>query len=147
MKQKKIIRSVLLMFLLVVLASASQAAYPSKPVTIVVPYGPGGAADLAARNLSTYLKPYIGQNLVVVNKAGAAGVVGTTYVARGKKDGYTLLMSRVGSNAAVPAINKKSNYSAPILPTAESMNAGHLPWNSKRSASVADTPCFLQVVR
>lgn len=90
--------------------AAYAADYPSKPVTLVSPYGPGGAADLAARTLSGTAPSYLGNGLLVVNKAGAAGVTGSTFVAKGRKDGYTLLLARVGSQAAVPAINKKIPY-------------------------------------
>lgn len=89
---------------------ADAAPYPKKPITVVSPYGPGGAADLAARTLAATAPQYIGKNLIVVNKAGAAGVVGSTFVAKGRKDGYTLLLARVGCQATVPAINKKIAY-------------------------------------
>lgn len=84
--------------------------YPSKPVTVVVPYGPGGAADLAARTLANEAPEYLGKNLLVVNKTGAGGVVGSNFVVRSRPDGHTLLMSRVGSQATVPAINKTIPY-------------------------------------
>ena len=86
------------------------AAYPVKPVTLVSPYGPGGAADLAARTISATAPAYLGNGILVVNRTGAAGVTGSTSVVKGKKDGYTLLLARVGSQAAVPAINRKIPY-------------------------------------
>lgn len=90
--------------------AAVAADYPSKPVTLVVPYGPGGAADLAARTLSTEAPEYLGENILVVNKTGAGGVVGSTQVAKSRNDGHTLLMARVGSQATVPAINRTIPY-------------------------------------
>ncbi|KIC11720.1 hypothetical protein RA19_06145 [Leisingera sp. ANG-M1] len=95
---------------LVASGGAMAADYPAKPVTLVVPYGPGGAADLAARTLSNEAPEYLGQNILVVNKTGAGGVVGSTQVAKSRKDGYTLLMARVGSQATVPAINRTIPY-------------------------------------
>ena len=92
------------------LSSAAYAAYPTKPVTLVSPYGPGGAADLAARTLSGTAPSYLGNGVLVVNRTGAAGVTGSTSVVKGKADGYTLLLARVGSQAAVPAINRKIPY-------------------------------------
>ena len=86
------------------------AQYPTKPVTLVSPYGPGGAADLAARTVSATAPAYLGQGILVVNRTGAAGVTGSTSVVKGKKDGYTLLLARVGSQAAVPAMNRKIPY-------------------------------------
>ena len=92
------------------LAGAALADYPAKPVTLVSPYGPGGAADLAARTIAGTAPSYLGQAILVVNRTGAAGVTGSTTVAKGKPDGYTLLLARVGSQAAVPAINRKIPY-------------------------------------
>ena len=92
------------------LAAAASAKYPAKPVTLVSPYGPGGAADLAARTLAGTAPAYLGNAVLVVNRTGAAGVTGSTTVAKGRKDGYTVLLARVGSQAAVPAINRKIPY-------------------------------------
>lgn len=91
-------------------ASPAFAEYPDKPVTIVVPYGPGGAADLAARIIGNEAPEYLGGNVLVVNQTGAAGVTGSTMVAKGPKNGYQLLMSRVGSQATVPAMNETIPY-------------------------------------
>ena len=91
-------------------AGAVHATYPTKPVTVVSPYGPGGAADLAARTLSATATGLLGNGILVVNRTGAAGVTGSTYVAKSKPNGYTLLLARVGSQAAVPAINRKIPY-------------------------------------
>lgn len=109
---KTVIRSISAAFALSVgLASAPASAdYPTKPVTLVSPYGPGGAADLAARTISATAPGYLGDGVLVVNRTGAAGVTGSTSVVKGKKDGYTLLLARVGSQAAVPAINRKIPY-------------------------------------
>ena len=92
------------------LSGAALADYPAKPVTLVSPYGPGGAADLAARTIAGTAPAYLGQAVLVVNRTGAAGVTGSTTVAKGRQDGYTLLLARVGSQAAVPAINRKIPY-------------------------------------
>lgn len=92
------------------LVSAVHAEYPTKPVTLVSPYGPGGAADLAARTLSATAPGLLGNGILVVNRTGAAGVTGSTFVAKSRPDGYTLLLARVGSQAAVPAINRKIPY-------------------------------------
>lgn len=91
-------------------AGAAFADYPSKPVTVVVPYGPGGAADLAARIIGNEAPEYLGGTVLVVNQAGAAGVTGSTMVAKGPKDGHQVLMSRVGSQATVPAMNETIPY-------------------------------------
>ena len=94
----------------VVVAAGAYAEYPSKPVTIVVPYGPGGAADLAARIMANEAPEYLGESVLVVNQTGAAGVTGSTMVAKGPRDGHQVLMSRVGSQATVPAMNETIPY-------------------------------------
>lgn len=91
-------------------AALHAADYPSKPVTLVVPYGPGGASDLHARIVAGSAPNYLKQAVLVVNKTGAAGVVGSNVVVRAKKDGYTLLSARVGSQAGVPAMNPNIPY-------------------------------------
>jgi len=91
-------------------AGLAQADYPAKPVTLISPYGPGGAADLAARNLAASAPNYLGAEMIVTNRTGAAGVTGSAYVSKSRPDGYTLLLARVGSQAAVPAINHRIPY-------------------------------------
>ncbi|MXZ79844.1 MAG: tripartite tricarboxylate transporter substrate binding protein [Gammaproteobacteria bacterium] len=102
--------SMLIGVAMTVASGLAAADYPTKPVTLVSPYGPGGAADLAARTLSATAPEYLGNGILVVNRTGAAGVSGSTTVAKGKPDGYTMLLARVGSQAAVPAINRTIPY-------------------------------------
>lgn len=84
--------------------------YPTRPITLVIPYGPGGAADLSARLVAGNAPSTLGQSILPVNKAGAAGVTGSNFVINSKKDGYTLLSARVGSQMGVPAMNKTIPY-------------------------------------
>lgn len=90
--------------------SAQAADYPTRPITIVVPYGPGGASDLSARLIAASSPAFLGQPVMAVNKTGAAGVVGSNFVKNAKPDGYTLLSARVGSQMGVPAMNKTIPY-------------------------------------
>ncbi|KRD55493.1 LacI family transcriptional regulator [Acidovorax sp. Root275] len=69
----------------------AHAAYPDRPITIVVPYAPGGAADAVARVLATRLGAKLGASVIVDNKAGASGTIGASYVAKANADGYTVL--------------------------------------------------------
>ncbi len=84
--------------------------YPDRPITLVAPYGPGGASDLSARMIAGAAPTYLGQPILAVNKTGAAGVVGSNFVKNSKPDGYTLLSARVGSQMGVPAMNKTIPY-------------------------------------
>ena len=86
--------------------------YPDKPVRLVSPYGAGGNADLAARALSAALQgsPVFKQPIVVMNRVGAGGIVGSQFVKDAPKDGYTLLMARVGSQVVAPALDPVTPY-------------------------------------
>jgi len=75
------------------LAASAQEPFPTRPITLVVPFPPGGAADLTARPFAPTLERALKQPVVIVNKAGAAGAVGTQSVAVVKPDGYTLLLT------------------------------------------------------
>jgi tripartite-type tricarboxylate transporter receptor subunit TctC len=79
------------------------AGYPDKPVTLVAPFGAGGAADLAARALASAAQKHLGQPIMVVNRIGAGGVTGSHFVLNSKPDGYTLLLSRIAGQSVYPA--------------------------------------------
>jgi tripartite-type tricarboxylate transporter receptor subunit TctC len=86
------------------------AAYPSRPVRIVVPFLPGGGADLIARLLSPHMQAPLGQPFVVENRAGAAGRIGTGVVAKADPDGHTLLMTTESSLVIAPHIGVAMGY-------------------------------------
>ena len=88
-----------LAFLFGVAAPVSAQEWPTKQVTIVVPFGPGGSADLLARILATHMQAKYNVPFVVENRAGAGGSIGAGYVAKAPPDGYTLLVGTVSSNA------------------------------------------------
>ena len=92
--------------LLSILAAVpAQAAYPEKPITLIVPYSPGGASDQAARSLAAATAAKLGANqIIVVNKDGAGGIIGATEAYKAKPEGYTLLLARVGTHTTVPAL-------------------------------------------
>ena len=96
--------------LLVVAATGAAAQYPSKPIHIVVPSAPGDGSDLTARLISDKLAAALGQPVIVDNKLGAGGVVGTEFAARQPADGYTLIMANAGSHAINAALYSKLSY-------------------------------------
>lgn len=105
--------------------SAAAADYPAKPVTIVVAYGAGGDTDAMARLFGEKLTPRLGQPIIVENRAGASGIIGSNYVARAKPDGYTLLLapSTFAMATHVVKTNSADTYNpardfAPITQTA-----------------------------
>src|SRR5580658_10146753 len=88
----------------------AQDAWPQRAVTLVVPFGAGGSADLTARILSTHLQAKFGATFVIDNRGGAGGSIGAGYVARATPDGYTLLVGTVSSNAINAALYPKLAY-------------------------------------
>lgn len=91
-------------------AGALAQAFPTKPVRIIVPQTPGGASDALARVIGQKLAERWGQPVLVENKPGAGGNVGTDYVAKSPADGYTLLMSYVGTQAINGSVYKSLSY-------------------------------------
>jgi len=86
-----------------------QDAFPSKPLKLVVPFAPGGAGDVLSRLINTKLGSTLGQTVVVENRAGAGGAIGSQFVARSEPDGYTALLH---SNTLVinPLLSKSAGY-------------------------------------
>ena len=95
---------------LAALPHASAQSYPVKPVRIVVPFAPGGGVDVTARILAQKLTERMGQSVIVDNRTGASGIIGTEYVAKSAPDGYTLLVGSQTTQAVVPAMYGKLNY-------------------------------------
>ena len=113
-------KRVSLCFLLIVLMSVSVLAaggaeetsaadYPDKPIQIIVPWGAGGRTDINARMFASVAPKYLGQPVMVVNKAGGGSVIGGEFVAKAKPDGYTLLAITPGTNV-FPVIYGKAPY-------------------------------------
>lgn len=94
---------------LVPLALAAEAAYPARPIQIVVAYPPGGGTDTLTRIVTKELGSRLGQSFLVVNKPGASGAIGATFAARAPADGYTLLMD-TGTIALRPAIDGPGKF-------------------------------------
>jgi tripartite-type tricarboxylate transporter receptor subunit TctC len=106
------------------LVAPAEAAYPDRPITLVVPFAPGGPTDIIARILSIAISHSLGQQVIVDNRGGAAGNIGMGQVARAAPDGYTLLLSSTAI-AVNPALFKSLPYD-PIkdfAPISELVNA------------------------
>ncbi len=118
---KKMILSVIA--LLAIALQAHAQSYPTRPIRIVVPFGPGGFTDVAARILQKELAPAIGQPIVIENKPGAGSTIGTTDVARSAPDGYSLVMIST-AHVISPHLYKQMPYDpikdfTPVMKLAE----------------------------
>ncbi|MES2183044.1 MAG: tripartite tricarboxylate transporter substrate binding protein [Pseudomonadota bacterium] len=107
-------------------ASAQAPSFPAKPVTLVIPFPPGGPTDAMARTLAQEIQSRIGQPMVVENRAGAGGNIGAEYVARAEADGYTLLFGTSGPLAINASLYRKINYD-PRTSFAPVIRVGYLP--------------------
>jgi tripartite-type tricarboxylate transporter receptor subunit TctC len=92
--------------------SAQAQSYPSKPVRLIVPFPAGGATDLFARSLSQKLGDKLGQSLVVENRPGAGGTLGSDLAAKAVPDGYTLLLATSSTHSIGPNLNPRMPYDA-----------------------------------
>jgi tripartite-type tricarboxylate transporter receptor subunit TctC len=106
-------------------APALAQSYPTKTIKLVVPFGPGGPTDVAARLVAQVVPAKLGQNMVIENRAGAGGATGSKSVATADPDGYTLLLGTSATLGVVPAVYKNPGYDslksfAPIAKIADS---------------------------
>jgi tripartite-type tricarboxylate transporter receptor subunit TctC len=89
---------------------SAAADYPSRPIRFVVPFGAGGTSDIIGRILSARMQESLGQRLVIDNRGGAGGAIGTDIVAKSQPDGYTIVLASNGTHAIVPYLYKKPPY-------------------------------------
>ena len=99
------------------LAAASPTAalaqtYPSRPITMVVPFAAGGAFDVMGRILAARMSEIVGQQIIIENTAGGAGIIGVNRVVNAAPDGYTFLLGSIGTHAYNQTIYKKPRYNA-----------------------------------
>lgn len=90
----------------------AQTPYPSKPITLVVPFAPGGAVDNSGRLIAERLSKVLQTPVVVENKAGAGGAIGSSFAAKAPADGYTLIVTSQSTHVVNPAVNPKLPYDA-----------------------------------
>src|SRR6201991_2490326 len=101
-----LVRSLTLLLLLSPCATALAQGYPSRPITMIVPFSAGGPGDVIARILGSAMSATLKQSIVIENVVGAGGTLGTNRVAKAAPDGYTLLLMHVGQ-ATAPALYAK----------------------------------------
>jgi tripartite-type tricarboxylate transporter receptor subunit TctC len=97
------------LFILALWSGLAAAQYPNKPIHLIVPFPPGGSNDIVARMLATQLGERLGQSMVIENKGGAGGVVGTDFAAKAAPDGYTVLLISI-AYAFAPSLYKTLPY-------------------------------------
>ena len=104
-------RFLFLLLLAVAFPQWAQAqGYPSKPIRIIVPFPPGGGTDVGTRVIAQKLQESLGQPVLVENKGGAAGILGTEYAAKAAPDGYTVMMGNIGTHAINVSLYRKLAY-------------------------------------
>ena len=101
---------VLLLLLSFFSLNGNSQTYPSRPIRIVVPFPPGGGTDVGTRVIAQKLQEALGQPVLVENKGGAAGILGTEYTAKAAPDGYTIMMGNIGTHAINVSLYKKLSY-------------------------------------
>ena len=129
-------------------AAQAQTAWPSKPVTLVVPFPAGGGTDAFARPLAAQFAKLTGKTLVIDNKGGAGGTVGASAAARGQPDGYNLFMGAV-HHAIAPSMYPKLDYDLEkdFVPLALLANVPQVVVVNPRRVEVNDIRAFLDLVR
>ncbi len=130
---------------------AQGAAYPSKPIRLIVPYPPGGPLDVAARTLAERVKDSLGA-VIVENRAGAGGNIGVDYVAKQPADGYTLAIGAVATHAINPWLFARLPYDpikdfAPITLIAQVPNVLVMPPETAAKLGVGSVPDLIAYMR
>jgi tripartite-type tricarboxylate transporter receptor subunit TctC len=109
------------------MAQAAAQDYPTKPITLVVPFAPGGATDVAARIVAEGLSKQLGKSVVVENRTGAAGNIGIAYVINAAPDGYTLIFATMGTLTTNPHIYKdKLDPAKDLVPVSTTFAVDHV---------------------
>jgi tripartite-type tricarboxylate transporter receptor subunit TctC len=108
---EEMMRKLLIAAVLTLLAgNAAAQAYPAKPIRLMVPFPPGGSTDIVARIVAQKLSAQLGQPMVVENRGGAGGTIGTAVVAKAPADGYSLLVGTTSTHVVAPSVYSKLEY-------------------------------------
>jgi len=142
MKRNRMTRSPIATLALLFLASAAPVAaqgagaYPTKPVRLIVPWPAGGGTDIISRIIMQRMSESMGQPIVIDNRAGASGIIGSELVAKAAADGYTLLMGNTATNATNASVYRKLPYD-PIVDFAPVSLAANSPYLMSINPAVA----------
>jgi tripartite-type tricarboxylate transporter receptor subunit TctC len=106
-------RHLVLLLLAALAAPVFAQAWPDRPVTFIVPFPPGGATDIVSRQIAAQAGPRLGQQVVVENRSGAGGTIGTAAIAKAAPDGYTIGLATTSAVAIAPSVYKDLPYDSP----------------------------------
>lgn len=126
-------------------APQTENSYPTKPITIVVPYVPGGNVDTTARRIGRAMGEALKQSVVVDNRAGAGGIIGAAYVAKARSDGYTLLLGSSATISTAPAVYPNVTYD-PLRDFSAIAGINTVPMVLTVSKQLSDVSNFEQLV-
>jgi tripartite-type tricarboxylate transporter receptor subunit TctC len=107
---KGLLASILMLLSAFALAQGKHDGYPDRPVRLIVPFPPGGGTDLVSRTMLPAWSAQLGQQIVIDNRGGAQGLLGTTMGAKAMPDGYTLTIAEIGTVAVMPAMTPKAGF-------------------------------------
>ncbi|QVQ27065.1 Bug family tripartite tricarboxylate transporter substrate binding protein [Achromobacter deleyi] len=130
------------------LSGAAAAQYPDRPIRLVVPYAVGGTTDIIARVVGNKLGAQLGQSVIIENRPGAGGSIGSAYAAKQPADGYTLVMAVESSHAVNPNVYARSAYD-PVKDFAPISNLADVPNVLVVNPALAaqDLPAFLKLLK
>jgi len=147
-RRRRVVAGALALPLIAAAPAGAQSAYPTKPIRLVVPFPPAGATDILSRELARQLSDRLKQQVVVDNKPGAGGTLGSDLVAKSPADGYTIQMATSSTHAIGPSLNPKIPYNpqtdfTPIAHVANSANVLLIAPNVK-AGSVGELVALLK---
>ncbi len=130
------------------LSSIAQAqSYPQKPITVIVPFSPGGGNDILLRLVAKYIKPILGQSLTVENRPGASGQIGWTTLSKSRNDGYTLGATSLPSMILVKSLRKNVPFSLNDFTYICNFQVDPIVWVVKKDGKFADTKAVLEYAK
>ncbi len=128
-------------------AVARAQAFPSRPLRIIVPFAPGGSGDITARLVGRYMEEHAGQTVVIDNRPGANGIIGTMAVKQSPPDGHTMVLATTSTHTANPALVRDLPYDPEELPVVGSFGSGGSYIMVRQEAPWRSFPEFIEAAR